>query len=192
MEILNNDGVVIFTTELDSLRGANLRGANLIDANLIGADLRGANLRGANLIDANLIGADLSGANLIDADLRGADLRGANLIDANLIGADLRGANLIDANLIGADLRGANLRGADLSGAIMPIYCKWSVSTKNDNIIKIGCKENTIEGWNLFFDSSEVYNTQRGTEDFKRIYANFKAVEAYLNVINSDYDGNSK
>ena len=49
--------------------------------------------------------------------------------------------------------------------------CKWSVYiNKNQNTIHIGCKENSIEGWDLWFASNEEYETMRNTEQFKRIY----------------------
>jgi hypothetical protein len=160
--------------EIESLIGANLIAADLIDANLIAADLRDANLIGANLRGANLIGANLIGANLIAADLIDANLRGANLRGANLIGANLRGANLIGANLIAADLRDANLRGADL-----PIFCKWAHSIQGDKI-RIGCKVKTIEEWDLFFNSDEVFETERNNDDFKRIEAVYTACKYYL------------
>src|SRR5574343_469037 len=69
IEIKNVQGKVIFISNADSLRGAelrfaNLEGANLTGTNLYGAELRYANLEGANLTGANLSLADLSFANL--------------------------------------------------------------------------------------------------------------------------------
>ena len=161
-----------------NLRVANLSGANLRVANLRVANLSGANLRVANLSGANLRGANLSGANLYDA-----DLSGANLYDADLSGANLRVANLSGANLSGANLRGANLYDADLSGANLPMYCKWSHSIK-DNKIQIGCKTQSIEEWDLFFQSDQVYETQRNTQEFKQIEAVYLAYKAYLTHLN--------
>ena len=155
MEIKNIYGVVTYTTEGANLEGADLRGADLEDADLKGANLEDADLKGANL--------------------EGADLRGANLEGANLEGADLRGANLEDANL----------KGANFKEAKMPMHCKWRVSHINNERIQIGCKIKTIQEWNDWFESDEVYKTRRNTECFKRIYAMFKAMEAYLNVLNN-------
>ena len=90
----------------------------------------------------------------------------------------LRSANLRSANLISADLSLANLRSANL-----PIYCKWMVSIKDDKIV-IGCKSKTIEDWDVFFASDEVYNTNRDTNDFKQIEAAYQAHKAYLNFLN--------
>ena len=78
------------------------------------------------------------------------------------------------ANLRSADLRSANLRLADL-----PIYCKWNHCIQ-DNKIKIGCKIKTIEEWDLFFESEEIYETKRNTEDFKQIQAVYLAYKSYL------------
>jgi len=102
----------------------------------------------------------------------------------------LCGANLREANLREADLREANLRGANLCEAknkklaYIPIHCKWSHAIIEDKI-KIGCKENTIEGWDLFFTSDEVFSTQRGTDEFKQIQAVYEAYKAYLTFLKS-------
>ena len=101
------------------------------------------------------------------------------LRDANLIGADLRGADLIGADLRGADLRGADLRDANLIGANLPIFCKWTHSIQEDKI-RIGCKVKTIEEWDLFFNSDEVFETERNTDDYKRIEAVYNACKHYL------------
>ena len=162
--------------------GANLYGANLDGARLVGANLYGARLVGANLYGANLYGANLDGANLDGANLYGANLDGARLVGANLYGARLVGARLVGANLDGANLDGANLDGANLDGARLPIYCKWSHSIVNNKII-IGCKEKTIEEWDLFFASDKVYETKRNTEDFKQIQAVYESYKAYLTFL---------
>ena len=99
---------------------------------------------------------------------------------ADLRSADLRSADLRSADLYGANLYGANLEGADLEGANLPMYCKWSVTYKSDlNTIKIGCKEKTIEQWDEWFKSDEVFDTPRNSDEFKRIKANYEAVKAY-------------
>ncbi len=59
IEIKNLSGEIIFTSDAESLIGADLSGANLYEANLSGANLSGANLSGANLFRANLSGARL-------------------------------------------------------------------------------------------------------------------------------------
>ena len=137
-------------------------------------DLINANLRNANLDDANLEGANLINANLINA----------NLINANLDGANLRNANLDDANIRNANLRNANLRNAkNKETVILPIYCRWSYGIKG-NLIVIGCKEKTIEQWDLWFDSEEEYSTRRDTEYFKQIQAVYNALKSYYLTLN--------
>ncbi len=139
------------------------------------AVLKKANLQGANLQEANLRGANLQGANLEEANLRGADLEGANLQEANLRGANLEGANL----------RGADLEGADLRGAIkLPIFCKWSHGITNQ-LIHIGCETKTIDDWDIFFDSDQIIQTPRNTEEFKQIQAVYLAYRAYLTHLKS-------
>ena len=102
---------------------------------------------------------------------------------ANLYGANLYGANLTRANLDGANLTRANLYGANLDGANLPIYCKWGVTYRENGIIKIGCKEKTIEDWETWFASDETFDTKRDTEDFARIYASYVAVREYVKLI---------
>ena len=127
--------------------------------------------------------ANLEGADFRDANLEDADFRDANLEDANLEGANLYGANLEGANLYGANLRDANFRDAkNKELATLPIFCKWSFGIKG-NKIKIGCKEKTIEDWDSFFASNDVYSTQRNTEDFKQIEAVYNALKAYHNTL---------
>jgi hypothetical protein len=173
-------------TVLKTLLEAIENGADLSEVGLSFANLSGADLRSANLHRADLRGANLSGAGLRDADLRRADLRDADLSFANLSFADLIGANLSFANLSFADLRGADLRDAnlissDLRDADLPMYCKWSFSIINQEIIKIGCKEKTISEWVEWFENSdEVFETSRDTNDFKKIRAMFYAHKAYL------------
>src|SRR5574343_508140 len=68
IEIKNVQGKVIFISNADSLRVAELRYANLEGANLTGTNLEGANLTGANLRGANLSFANLhnvTGINVI-------------------------------------------------------------------------------------------------------------------------------
>ena len=171
---------------------ADLKGADLKGADLTGADLTGANLTGANLTDAILTRADLTFANLkearlIDSDLAFANLTGAILTSADLTFANLKEANLKGANLIDSDLALANLTGAilidsDLKGVSISVFCKWALSYKND-LIRIGCKEKTIEDWDSFFESNRIYKTKRDTEDFKRIRANYEALKTYLNIM---------
>jgi len=130
--------------------------------------------------------------NTIKLTVEKAVIIGANLVDANLVGANLGDANLRDANLGDANLGGANLIGANLRGATnkelayFPIYCKWSHSIKGDKI-QIGCKEKTIKEWvNFFENSTEIYSTERKTQDFKQIKAVFYSYKAYLDILNND------
>jgi len=46
--------------------------------------------------------------------------------------------------------------------------------------IKIGCKETTIPEWDAWFESNEIFETDRNTNDFKRIQANYEAVKTYM------------
>ena len=152
---------------------------NTIKETLEQAIKENANLRGANLYNANLYNANLYNANLYNANLEDANLEDANLEDANL-----RSANLEGANLEGANLRSANLEGAkNKETAILPIFCKWSYGIKGDLII-IGCKQKTIEEWDIWFNSNEEYSTSRGTDEFKQIEAIYNALKSYYLTLN--------
>ena len=119
------------------------------------------------------------GVNLTRANLREANLTRANLEGANLTRADLGGANLEGANLTRANLREAK----NIETAVLPFFCKWSTGIKGDKI-KIGCKEKTIEHWDLWFASNEQYDTPRTSDDFKRIEASYKGLKAYYEHLN--------
>jgi hypothetical protein len=157
------------------------------DSNGKRANLQGANLWGANLQGAYLRGANLQGAYLRGADLQGAYLRGAYLRGAYLQGAYLQGTDLRRANLRGADLQGANLQEADLRRAYLPMFCTWTHGIV-DGAIQIGCKTKSIEEWDAFFASDEVYTTDRGTPEFVQIQAVYESYKAYLKVINKQQD----
>ena len=121
--------------------------------------------------------------NTIKETLEEAVRNNANLRNANLENADLINANLEYANLINANLRNANLEYANLENAILPTFCKWSYGIKG-NLIVIGCKQKTIEQWDVWFDSEEEYSTSRNTDDFKQIQAVYNALKAYYLTLN--------
>jgi hypothetical protein len=137
------------------------------------------------LIQGIKTGANLRNANLENAYLENANLENAYLENANLRNAYLKNANLENANLRNAYLQNANLQNANLQFAELPIFARWSFSIKNNQIIKIGCKEKTISEWDLWFASTEEFDTTRGTPEFKKIQAMYLAHKAYLTHLNS-------
>ena len=180
IEIKSVFGKVLFALEKENNTiKETLEQAVKENADLEGADLEGADLRNSDLRNADLEGADLEGADLRNADLRNADLRYADLINSNLRYADLEGANLRNSNLEGADLKCAKNK----ETAILPIFCKWSYGIKGDLII-IGCKQKTIEEWDIWFNSNDEYSTSRGTEEFKQIEAIYNALKYYYLTLN--------
>ena len=64
------------------------------------------------------------------------------------------------------------------------MFSKWSSGIKGD-MIKIGCKEKTIEDWDKFFESDEVFETKRGTDEFKQIQALYTGMKAYYLFLNN-------
>jgi len=202
IEIKNRfTGSVIFeytkenNTIKETIENAIKSGASLDEASLDGANLEGANLVRASLVRASLVRANLVRASLDEASLDGANLEGANLVRASLVRASLVRANLVRASLDEASLDGANLEGANLVRASLdeaslvraikiPMYCKWYHGV-TENKINIGCKNKTIEEWDLFFNSEDELETKRGTQEFKQIQAVFEAYKAYLNFLNN-------
>ena len=59
----------------------------------------------------------------------------------------------------------------------------WSYGIKGDLII-IGCKQKTIEEWDIWFNSNEEYSTSRGTDEFKQIEAIYNALKSYYLTLN--------
>jgi len=136
----------------------------------------------ATIKDA-LLDAIKNKVNLSRANLSGAYLSGADLSRADLSGAYLSGADLSGAYLSKADLSGADLSEADLSGANIQPFCKWRTSII-ENEIKIGCKKMSIDDWDLFFNSSEEFETKRNTQEFKQIQAVYESYKTYINFLN--------
>lgn len=61
--------------------------------------------------------------------------------------------------------------------------CKWAVSYNYHlKLIDIGCKTQTVEEWDKFFKSNEVFETPRDTEQFKRIFASYKMAKHAIEV----------
>ena len=165
IEIKSVFGKVLFALEKENNTiKETLEQAVKENADLVGADLRNLNLRNSNLRNSNLVGADLR-----NSDLEGADLRNSNLINSDLKGADL----------INSDLKGSKNK----ENAILPIFCKWSYGIKGD-LIMIGCKQKTIEEWDIWFNSNEEYSTRRNTDDFKQIEAVYNSLKSYYLTLN--------
>ena len=138
-----------------------------------------------NNIKLTLIEGFKANADLSNADLSGCDLSGSNLRNCDLRHCDLSGSYLRNCDLRHCDLSGSDLSGSDLSGSYLPIFAKWSFSIRNNQIIRIGCKEKTISEWDLWFASTEEFDTTRGTAEFKQIEAMYLAYKAYLTHLNS-------
>ena len=148
-------------------------------------DLRGSDLSGSDLRGSDLSGSDLRSSNLSNSNLSNSNLSNSNLSNSNLSNINLSNSDLSNSDLSGSDLSGSDLSGSNLSGsknketAYLPIFCKWSNSILGDQI-QIGCKLKSIEEWDIFFNSDEVYSTPRNTPDFKQIQAVYEAYKAYL------------
>ena len=61
--------------------------------------------------------------------------------------------------------------------------CKWECYYNAvSGYIRIGCEENTIEDWDLFFESDEVFDTPRGTSEFFKIYQAYLIAKAAMEI----------
>jgi hypothetical protein len=56
-------------------------------------------------------------------------------------------------------------------------------SRRAQNWEMIGCKSKTVAEWDAWFAGSEVFETDRDSEDFRRIRACFEAYKAYMLVM---------
>ena len=104
--------------------------------------------------------------------------------EGNTIKETLESAVFNNADLRFADLRSADLRYADLRYADLPMFCKWNISIR-DRKIRIGCEEMLIEEWDEFFNSDQEFETRRGTDEFKRIQAQYLAYKTYYEFLES-------
>lgn len=117
------------SSDLKSVKGAELRGVSLryaeggrtffARAALQGADLSGGDFPEADFRSANLTSASLQGTNLARANFQGADLTYAVLTGAIGVDAEFDAANLYNAVLMDVRLERANLSKADLRGAVL-------------------------------------------------------------------------
>ena len=97
----------------------------------------------------------------------------------NTIKETLEEAVRNNSNLEYASLR--NVKNKET--AILPIFCKHSCGIKG-NLIVIGCKQKTLEEWDLWFNSNEEYSTRRNTDDFKQIQAVYNSLKYYYLTLN--------
>ena len=63
------------------------------------------------------------------------------------------------------------------------MFCKWSFGI-TDNKIHIGCERRTIKEWDLFFNSTDIIETKRDTQEFKKIEAVYNGLKAYYQTLN--------
>lgn len=181
IRIYDDDGCVLFkhtckgNTEEITVKEALKQGVVLKEA-----WLGFSNFDGASFKDANFEGSYLEGADFIEADCEGATFE-----DANLKFATFRGANLTNVNFKDVDLTYVDISEATLTGATTNMFCDKHVYVNITNRqITIGDETKTIEEWETFFCSDEEYNPPRGTEEFKRVEAMYKASKAYIETMN--------
>ena len=68
-------------------------------------------------------------------------------------------------------------------GISSPTRCKWHVLIDSrENKIHIGCKSRTVEEWDAFFASDDKIETERATEQFRRIEKAYKVAKYALEL----------
>lgn len=100
------------------------------------------------------------------------------LVKADTLNADVEITKYGFVMWNGGDFRGGNF----LGGVMMP-HCRWIYGLTSEGLIKIGCKEKTIEEWYLWFSGAEEFETNRDSIAFKKIYASYEATKAYLRIV---------
>ena len=67
--------------------------------------------------------------------------------------------------------------------------CKWDVYYNHIKMyVSIGCKTKTVKEWEVFFNSSEVIETQRNTNKFKNIYKSFLIAKSCIEIERENYE----
>jgi len=68
-------------------------------------------------------------------------------------------------------------------GISSPTRCKWHVLIDSkENKIHIGCESRTVEEWDAFFASDDTIETERDTEQFRRIEKAYKVAKYALEL----------
>jgi len=60
---------------------------------------------------------------------------------------------------------------------------RWEIYDCEGDSVRIGCKTKTIPEWDEWFEGDEEFETKRGTEEFKQIYAHYRAVREFKLVM---------
>ena len=76
-------------------------------------------------------------------------------------------------------------QGGVWQGGFRAICSKWYITISLKGMIRIGCKEKTIEEWDKWFAGIEVFSTPRDSQEFKMIYAHYCAMKTYWEILNS-------
>ena len=113
----------------------------------------------------------------------GGEFLGGYFLGGYFLGGEFRGGEFLGGYFLGGYFRG----GYFLGGVMIP-NCKWVYGFQADGRIKLGCKVKTIEEWDAWFASDEVYTTPRGTDAFKRIEACYKVAKLYAELVGSTFE----
>jgi len=64
---------------------------------------------------------------------------------------------------------------AKTNPAVLINACNW-VITKTDKHIQVGCAQKTPEEWIKWLDGNETFETERGTDEFKKIESAIRSI----------------
>lgn len=78
---------------------------------------------------------------------------------------------------------GGTWRGGTWRGGFRSICSKWYVTISLKGMIWIGCKEKTIADWDKWFKGKEIFSTPRDSQEFKMIYAHYRAMREYALIL---------
>jgi hypothetical protein len=79
----------------------------------------------------------------------------------------------------GGTFDGGRFEGGTFAGGRTSIRGPYRTIINENGTLSIGCETMTFEKWREWFDGTEEFQTERGTEKFRMIEAQFRAIDAW-------------
>jgi hypothetical protein len=74
-------------------------------------------------------------------------------------------------------------------GWIQTGRCRWLVFyNSKEKLVRVGCKQKTIQEWDAFFASEETYETPRGTDRFDRIEKTYRLAKMAVEMESAEIE----
>ena len=96
----------------------------------------------------------------------------------------------LGGEFLGGEFLGGSFLGGEFLGGSFGIINKWSFSFISNGKMKIGCKLESLEFWDKWFEGNEEFETKRGTAEFGKIKAQYILCKSYLQFLR-DFEPNS-